>query len=69
MLWSSLTRTVILLELTCPAEEGVEAAQIRKEARYAGLMAEITEQKWTPTLLTFEVALEASLARGPSVLL
>ena len=55
VLWSSLTRTVILLELTCPAEEGIEAAQIRKEARYAGLMAEITEQKWTPTLLTFEV--------------
>ena len=48
-------RTVILLELTCPAEEGIEAAQIRKEARYAGLMEEITEQKWTPTLLTLEV--------------
>ena len=47
VLWSSLTRTVILLELTCPAEEGIEAAQIRKEARYAGLMADITEQGWT----------------------
>ena len=55
VLWSPLSRTVILLELTCPAEEGIEAAQIRKEARYAGLMAEITEQKWTPTLLTIEV--------------
>jgi hypothetical protein len=55
VLWSSLSRTVILLELTCPAEEGIEAAQIRKEARYASLMAEITEQKWTPTLLTLEV--------------
>src|SRR4051812_34590104 len=32
VLWSSLSRTVILLELTCPAEEGIEAAQIRKEA-------------------------------------
>ena len=46
---------MILLELTCPAEEGIEAAQIRKEARYAGLMADITEQGWTPTLLTLEV--------------
>ena len=55
VLWSPLSRTVILLELTCPAEEGIEAAQIRKEARYAGLTAEITEQKWTPTLLTIEV--------------
>jgi hypothetical protein len=51
VLWSSLTRTVILLE----AEEGIEAAQIRKEARYAGLMEEITEEKWTPKLLTLEV--------------
>jgi hypothetical protein len=26
-----------------------------KEARYADLMTEITERKWTPTLLTFEI--------------
>ena len=28
---SALTRNVILLELTCCAEEGIDAAQLRKE--------------------------------------
>jgi hypothetical protein len=55
VLWSCLSRTVILLELTCCAEEGIQGAQTRKEARYSDLMQEITEQNWTPTLLTLEV--------------
>jgi len=55
VIWSVLTRTVILLELTCCAEEGIEAAQIRKEARYADLMSLVSERKWAPTLLTLEV--------------
>jgi hypothetical protein len=55
VIWSVLTRTVILLELTCCAEEGIEAAQMRKEARYADLMSLVSESKWTPTLLTLEV--------------
>ena len=55
VLWSPLSRTVILLELTCCAEEGTENAHVRKEARYADLMSEIVEAKWTPTLLTLEV--------------
>jgi hypothetical protein len=46
---------VILLELTCCAEEGIEAAQMRKEARYADLMSLASESKWAPTLLTLEV--------------
>ena len=33
IIWSPLSRTVILLELTCPAEEGIAAAQLRKECR------------------------------------
>lgn len=55
VIWSVLTRTVILLELTCCAEEGIEAAQMRKEARYADLMSLASECKWAPTLLTLEV--------------
>ena len=55
MIWSALSRTVILLELTCCAEEGIEGAQIRKEARYAELLKQIEEQKWTATLLTLEI--------------
>ena len=48
VIWSVL----VLLELMCCAEEGIGAAQMRKEARYAELT---TESKWTPTLLTLEV--------------
>ena len=55
VLWSSLSRTVILLELTCCAEEGIQGAQLRKEARYYDLMQEVVEQKWTVKLLTLEV--------------
>ena len=51
----ALSRTLILLELTCCAEEGIEGAQIRKEARYAELLKQIEEQKWTATLLTLEI--------------
>ena len=43
VIWSALSRTVILLELTCCAEEGIEGAQIRKEARYAELLKQIEE--------------------------
>ena len=50
-----MSRTVILLELTCCAEEGIQGAQLRKEARYYDLMQEVVEQKWTVKLLTLEV--------------
>ena len=56
VLWSMNSRTVILLELTCCAEEGVSAAQTRKEARYEELLEEIRATKtWTARLLTVEV--------------
>ena len=52
---SAKTCNVILLELTCPAEEGIDAAQLRKENRYAELMTDIAAQGWTPRLFTLEV--------------
>ena len=41
VLWSRSTRRVVLLELTCCAEEGVAAAQLRKEVRYLELVESI----------------------------
>ena len=56
VLWSIMSHVVILLELTCCAEEGFSAAQLRKESRYAGLLQEINESKtWKASLLTLEV--------------
>ena len=39
--WSRMSRKVILLELTCCAEEGVKAAQLRKQVRYHELVENI----------------------------
>jgi hypothetical protein len=56
ILWSVRSRTVILLELTCPAEEGIAAAQVRKQSRYQSLVQDINETKsWKARLLTLEV--------------
>ena len=47
---------MILLELTCPAEEGIAAAQVRKEERYKDLLNQINETKtWKARLMTLEV--------------
>jgi hypothetical protein len=53
---SIMSHVVILLELTCCAEEGFAAAQSRKDLRYASLLQEINESKtWKASLLTLEV--------------
>jgi len=53
--WSVKARKVILIELTCPAEEGISAAQDRKQTRYLSLISQIQERKWTVKFLTIEV--------------
>ena len=63
VVWSISSRRVFLIELTCPAEEGIEAAQLRKEGRYAPLCAHITDNtSWTPTLFTIEVGARGFVA-------
>ena len=63
VLWSVLSRTVILLELTCPAEEGIAAAQIRKGERYSELVKQITDTKiWKARLLTIEAGARGLIA-------
>ena len=42
IIWSPKLKTVILLELTCPEEEGIQAAKIRKQSRYMPLMDNIS---------------------------
>ena len=49
---------IILCELTNGAEEGFANAKLRKEGRYATLLANINDDKtnpWTPSLFTIEV--------------
>ena len=44
-----------MIELTCPAEEGIEAARVRKQARYEQLTQDIANAGWVADLLTIEV--------------
>jgi hypothetical protein len=55
VLWSRMSREVILLELTCCAEEGIEAAKVRKQVRYHELVESINLTNWKAQLLTIEV--------------
>ena len=55
VLWSVKSRKVMLIELTCPAEEGISAAQDRKQTRHLSVISQIQERKWTVKFLTIEV--------------
>ena len=58
LIFSREKHTIILCELTCGAEEGFANAKLRKEGRYAALVANINDDKtnpWTALLFTIEV--------------
>lgn len=62
VIWSVAMRTVIMIELTCPSEEGFEAASVRKENRYKDLVQNIRSQQWNPVLVTVEVGVRGYVA-------
>ena len=51
-----------MIELTCPAEEGIEAARERKLARYKQFKQDIADAGWVPDLLTIEVGARGYVA-------
>jgi hypothetical protein len=56
VLWSQMSRVVVLIELTCCAEEGIGAANLRKEAKYTELVSEINNTNvWKASLFTLEI--------------
>ena len=55
---------LILLELTCCAEEGVKAAQLRKQVRYHELVENINATNWNASLLTIEVGARGLIGNG-----
>jgi hypothetical protein len=64
IIWSLSSRTVILGELTCPSEEGIKEARIRKLAKYQELVRQIQAERprWTVHLHTFEVGVRGFVA-------
>lgn len=55
VLYSDSLKTVILIELTCPAEENIADARARKEIKYTPLRDQIQDNNWTCHLRTIEV--------------
>ena len=54
---------MILIELTCPAEEGIEAARVRKESKYLPLVTDISNMTtWKPILFTIESGVRGFIA-------
>ncbi|XP_066917441.1 uncharacterized protein [Clytia hemisphaerica] len=46
VIWSEEKTIVYLIELTVPHEDNIDAAQIRKDERYANLLTECEENGW-----------------------
>ena len=55
VLWTTAGKSALLVELTVPWEEGLEAAHERKRAKYADLVAECREGGWSTRLYPVEV--------------
>jgi hypothetical protein len=64
IIWSVTAKQVVLIELMCPAEEGMDAAEIRKTARYSGFYEHIKQAGWTPHLFTVEVGARGFVGRS-----
>ena len=63
VIWSPSKKMTIIIELTCPAEEGIENAKLRKETKYLPLISEIRRQnKFTVNFMTVEVGVRGFIA-------
>ena len=60
--WSLPVLTVILMKLTCPAEENIRDAQLRKEVKYTPLKNQIKDNDWKCHLWTIEVGVRGFAA-------
>lgn len=55
VVWSTEAKAVLIIELTVPSEEGIEAAIERKKTMYSELAAEYRESGWKITIYTVKV--------------
>jgi len=66
IIWSAKAKVVMLIELTCPAEEGIANAVERKKARYFDLCCNIRDRNpsWTVVLRTIEAGARGYVAKS-----
>ena len=72
IIWSVSLHLVILCELTCPAEDGILAARIRKKARYKDLLDAINNDNsspWSAKLFTIEAGARGFVGHSVRVFL
>ncbi len=62
VIYSDNLKIVILVELTCPAEENITDARQRKEIKYTPLRSQIIDNGWTCHLITIEVGARGFVA-------
>ena len=66
VIWSKAERRALLVELSCPSEENIEIANLRKGIKYASLADECRRCGWTVHVLPVEVGARGFV--GKSVL-
>jgi hypothetical protein len=64
IIWSLSLRKVILIELTCPSEENIQTAKIRKTERYTPLLQQIQPAGWAVSLFLVEAGVRGCLSRS-----
>ena len=69
IIWSPLSKSILLIELTSPCEESLIAANIRKKARYDVLAERLRAKDWNCTVLPFEVGARGFVARTMNTML
>ena len=63
VIWSAKFECFLNIELTCPAEEGIEPAQLCKEVRYFDLKCAAKGRQWASKVMTIEVGARGFIAR------
>lgn len=69
VLWTGEGRSVLLVELTVPWEEGIEGANERKREKYSKLVAECRKSGWNTWLFPVEVGTSGFVANSTTRLL
>ena len=64
VIWSSSSKTAFFIELTCPSEENIEAAQVYKEARYIELCSLASNNGWNTKTFPVEAGARGFVARS-----
>ena len=55
VVWCPQRKIIHLVELTVPYEDNIDAAQVRKDDRYEGLLNDCEEAGWNTSHLSIEV--------------